>query len=227
MISQANASPDLRSGHFANYLGPEYKQGYFEDATIADFHLLMTADDAIKILSENGWRGGWLENNTPEPETIETFGHAFRRGADTTISLYRYKTSDTKETKIYAIEYTQKFDRIQDIDILAQKIMDKYGDPTNITREGMYTVFLYSQDNKMMNMKDCASAYKQNQPKCFLYTTWLKSPKLTAKISPKSIELTLENEGEALLHQEIINARKGSFIEHQRKEESENLEMGF
>ena len=226
-IPYANANGLLNPRNLADYAGPEYNFDYFKDMSIAEFKLMMTEEEVRETVKREGWSGGWVDNNIPPPETIETTGYTFKKGTDQIISLYRYKTADDDSYKIYAIEFAKKFPANQNMDILVQRLLEKYGEPTNIKRDGANIVFEYSPDNKMSGVRDCQSISQQKQPKCFLYVTWLKGPRMTIKISRKGLEMVLENENEALTSQTTINARKGIFVEQMKKRAAENFNLDF
>ncbi|MDY0028970.1 MAG: hypothetical protein RBR86_03405 [Pseudobdellovibrionaceae bacterium] len=224
-------SPSIANGlnlrNIGNYAGPEYNFDYFNDMSIADFKLMMTEAEVREIIKRDGWTGGWVDTPVSPPETIETTGYTFKKGLDQAISLYRYKTADDDSYKIYAIEFAKKFPASQDMSIITQRLFERYGEPTNIKRDGVNIVFEYSPDNKMSGVRDCQTVSQQKQPKCFLYVSWLKGPRMTIKIGNKGLEMVLENENEALTSQTTLNARKGIFVEQLKKREAENFNLDF
>ncbi|HRK98676.1 MAG: hypothetical protein KDJ26_07420 [Alphaproteobacteria bacterium] len=207
--------------------GPEYKNKFFEVLSIADFKLHMPEEEAISIIAKDGWTGGWSRSGSIPPETIETTGFPFKQGKDDSITLYRYRTFDTNILKIYAIEYTRKFDQNQNVQTLTTKLIEKYGEPTNTELSNLKVVLQYSPDNKMKYNQNCISEYQRNQIQCLSYVNWLKGPKFTITVLPRSIEMVLEDEGEALNHQTNIRTRQNIDLNTLEKDTSEGIDLDF
>ncbi len=215
----------MTKGETKKFAGPEYNQKFFDQLSISDFKLYMPSTDAEKIVTRDGWKGGW--DNAPLPETIETVGYPFKQGKDTTITLYRYRRSDDDTFRIYALEFVKRFDQDQSVQILTQKLIEKYGEPTNAEISRQSTILQYSPDRTMRNNELCKTQYQMQKAQCMSYVAWAKGPKLTIKVTAKSIELTLEDQTEALNHQANIIARKNLGKMQSEQETTRELNLDF
>lgn len=207
--------------------GAEYKKGFFEQQTISDFKLGMTQEEAQEVVARDNWKGGWVSSGREPPETIEVGSAPFRQGTDTQITLFRYRTSDTNQIKIYAIEFIRKFDRDQSLEILTQKLLDKYGPPTNAEITPDEVILEYSPDKTMKNNRKCQLAYQEKLKECAGYIAWKKGPKFRIKVKLHAIEMTLEDQSDALLSQTSIIAKKNALKAQSARDASRDVNLDF
>ncbi len=215
----------MMRGEVKKISGPEYKQSFFDTLSISDFKLYMSSTEAEAIIKRDGWKGGW--DNAPElPETIETVGYPYTQGKDTSVDLYRYRRSDDGTFRIYAIEFIRRFDQDQSLSILTQKLIEKYGDPTNTEISKKLILLQYSPNRTMRDNERCKTSQMKG-PQCMAYVAWAKGPKFTIKITSRAIEMTLEDQTEALNHQSNILARKNLGKEILKRETTKELNLDF
>ncbi|OIN87668.1 MAG: hypothetical protein AUJ12_00745 [Alphaproteobacteria bacterium CG1_02_46_17] len=216
----------MMQGETKKISGPEYKQSFFDTLSISDFKLYMSSTEAQTIIARDGWQGGW--DKAPElPDTIETIGYPYTQGKDTSVALYRYRRSDDGTFRIYAIEFIRRFDQDQSVQILTQKLIEKYGDPTNTEISKKLILLQYSPNRTMRDNDRCDSRSQMHKPQCMAYVAWAKGPKFTIKITSRAIEMTLEDQTEALNHQSNILARKNLGKEILKRETTKELNLDF
>jgi len=142
------------------------------------------------------------------------------------VDLYRYRRSDDGTFRIYAIEFIRRFDQDQSLSILTQKLIEKYGDPTNTEISKKLILLQYSPNRTMRDNERCKTSQMKG-PQCMAYVAWAKGPKFTIKITSRAIEMTLEDQTEALNHQSNILARKNLGKEILKRETTKELNLDF
>lgn len=222
--SQARGNFFSRSQSVA---GPEYNFKHFQTLSIAGFKLHMSTTEANEIIVKDQWKGGWLSSSATSPATIETTAYPFRKGTNNSITLYRYRRSDDNSLHIYAIDFEMGFDQDQDIKILTEKLIEKYGTPTNISTSGSDVILQYSPDNTMFENQECQYSYKRNPLDCKAYVNWKLGPKMTIQVSPKLIEINLEDQKEALIHKNNIETRERVYNNQQQQDTTEDIDLDF
>lgn len=222
----AEAQEAVRKNNFlASTLnvGQEYTGAYFDKLTLSDFRLGMTQQEAHAIIARDGWQGGWEEMNGPE--TIEQGSIPFLKGRDSTVTLYRYRTADTNEIKIYTITYVKRFTQDQSLDILTAKLIEKYGAPTNLDIKPREIVLQYSPDKDMNENHRCER--DSNRIECAKFIEWKTGPKLSISVTPRMIELTLEDQTEALRNRDVIKTKRNALENDIKREGSKQVDLDF
>lgn len=202
--------------------------------SVADLKIGMPAGDAERILSGAGYEGGF-------PATIEekkTSGQWAK--FDRAVFAFRYIDA-SGTTRLWRIRFGQKFDVPQSIDLLRKKVIEKYGEPSEIDGTNGDLVYHthYKLDHGIARMcyvsgsPSCWSTammgtkYRQSAEMEAAYVAEVESPEMRVSIEPMTMYVDLRSFGLASDSEQRRIQDAASAVEKKRIENAKHLDLGF
>jgi hypothetical protein len=202
--------------------------------SVADLKIGIPAGDAERFVSEAGYEGGF-------PATIEekkTSGQWVK--FDRAVFLFRYIDA-AGTTRLWRIRFGQKFYVPQSIDLLRKKVIEKYGEPSEI--DGTNGDLVYHTQFKL-DHGIARTCYASGSPSCWdtammgtkyrqsaemeaAYVAEVESPEMRVSITPTTMYVDLRSFDLASDSERRRNQAAASAIEKKRIENAKHLDLGF
>jgi hypothetical protein len=201
--------------------------------SVADLRIGMSAEDAERIVSGAAYEGRF-------PATIEERTSAQWVRFDRAAFLFRYIDA-AGMTRLWRIRFGQKFDVPQSIDVLRRKVIEKYGEPSEIDGANGDLVYhtRYTLDHGMAGICHAGGSpscwdtamlgtkYKQSTEMEAAYVAEVESPEMRVSINPTVMYVDLRSFGLATESERRRNGAAAAAIEKKRGENAKHLDLGF
>src|ERR1035437_10291541 len=213
--------------------GQIYSPEQITGLSVADLKIGMSAVDAEHIVSGAAYEGSLAA-------TFEEKTAAQWIKFDRALFLFRFIDA-AGTTRLWRIRFGQKFDVPQSIDVLKQKVIEKYGEPSEI--DGTNGDLVYHTPFKLDHgiAKAC---YASGSPTCWdtamlgtkyrqptemeaAYVTEIESPEMRVSITPTTMYVDLRSFGLASESERRRNLSTAAAIEKKRVENAKHLDLGF
>ena len=200
----------------------------YDDAAISamdvdGFHLHMTEQEAKDNAAEKGWTGGWnSELKGDREDYTQTFEQENKR-----ITLFRYKTFDG-QVKIYQIEFTRYYDDPQNGEVLAEKLIEKYGEPTTKSASATHASLQYLPNYHKSLSRTCMDISRMPDQKCIDYRARnVGSSTMRISVQPDQINIVLDGLKEAGKEQDKLEEHRKELKDAETKKNSEGKSLDF
>ncbi len=209
--------------------GPSYAPEQIRGMSVAGLHLGMLQSDAADALKKGEFEGGF------KPFDGNSTNTQFWVKVDQKIAPFRFLTRD-KDVKLWAINFTQSFDKAQSQEALKSKIIEKYGVPTSAQSDGTNGDIIleyhirYSVDPSQAalcepyewrSMYGCDS---KDQP---IYLRERVAPKLTIHITAKQLKADLDDRETENNERAFMDQQKQAMEKARQEKNSKSTEIGL
>jgi hypothetical protein len=213
--------------------GQIYSPEQITGLSVADLKIGMPAVEAEHIVSGAAYEGSFAA-------TIEEKTAAQWIKFDRAIFLFRFIDA-AGTTRLWRIRFGQKFDVPQSIDVLKQKVIQKYGEPSEI--DGTNGDLVYHTTLKL-DHGIARTCYASGSPTCWdtamlgtkyrqatemeaAYVAEIESPEMRVSIAPTMMYVDLRSFGLASESERRRNQSAAAALEKKRVQNAKHLDLGF
>lgn len=202
--------------------GPTYSPDQIRTFAVAGLKTNMTQDEAGKLLKDSGFQGSF---STFSQDEKQANGWA---KAEQTAFPFRFKAKDGS-IRLWEVAFKQKFDREQSIDGLKAKVINRYGQPTEVVGDTL----IYRVSHKIDHARaDFCLNYGNAGNNCngvdeATYWRERRAPELRVQVTPTALTLQLSDQETVLSAEEFFKAEADAAKAKQQTQNTQGTKLGF
>ncbi len=199
---------------------PSYTVEDLSEMTVDGFHLHMSEEDAKAFAAQEGWSEGWRTD--VKIGEMESYTHSFKQD-NKMLTMYRYGTLE-EGAKVFYIEFVRYYDEEQNPEVMAEKLIEKYGAPTKKSVNNKGARLRYMTASRVDMEKRCPPTSRKVQCRG---AGGVATVEAEINVSPKQIEVILRDEKTARNVQVAAKKQKKQREDELRRQNSEKEELDF
>jgi uncharacterized protein YegP (UPF0339 family) len=202
--------------------GPTYSPDQVRAFAVAGLKANMTQDEAGKLLKDSGFQGSF---STFSQDEKQANGWA---KAEQTVFPFRFKAKDGS-IRLWEVAFKQKFDKEQAVDGLKAKVVERYGQPTEVVGDTLIYRVSHKVDHTKvdfcLNYGNAGNAY--NGVDEATYWRERRAPELRVQVTPTALTLQLPDQETVLAAEELFKAEADAAKAKQQTQNTQGTKLGF
>lgn len=199
------SATDKKHVNYQHEDGPLYTAEQIYDMQVDGFYIHMTEEEAKALVAENGYKYGWRTPHTADTYASSMSGGYNRFETDNrTLRMYRYNTMDGP-TKVYNIMFTRSYDEEINMDVMVDKLVEKYGEPTTVKHSYRDRKLRYLLDGYLEGEDVCPET--SNMSFTCMKAPYRRLPIVEITVTKKSVSINMKDVGTAIAETDKLKAR--------------------